>query len=184
MSIVRRFGTVVQRYVYPVLLTACGSLAFFESLRLKSDFDSGDFLSGPGGYLMIVGIVLLCFAAFETLRLARKRRQGDGGVRVAPATEEVGRAASEDEEKSEKTVGHIEADRRRMRLSFMFCAFFVLLIEPMGFTLASLVYLAANLLLLGNGKLVTFVTLCVVFMLLHFGAPAIGLSLPKGLLGL
>ena len=184
MSAIRRIGAGAGKYAYLVLVAACGVLAVVESQRLRRDFESSSFLTGPGGYLMIVGIVLLFFAALEGLSLAAKGRRAVVAQTIVPATEEAVAAAPDDEKRDVEPAGRGLSNKWRMRLSFVCCVIFVLLIEPLGFTLASLAFLAVNLLLLGNGKVSILVTLGVVFLILHFGAPAIGLSLPKGILGL
>jgi len=171
----RRAGGLAARFGYLVLLTGCGALALYESLRIRRSYQTGEFLAGPGGYVMVIGVALLLFALGELavqIRQGVRRRGSESpapGVRAAadPGTEDLGRRGA----------------RRKMQLTFLLCALYVLLMKPLGFTLASVASLVANLLLLGNRVAVTAATAAVVFVVLRFGVPAIGLYLPRGWLG-
>ncbi len=169
----RRAGRLAARFGYFALVAVCGAAALVEGLRIGRLRRTAEFLSGPGGYIMILGVVLLLFAAIElAAQLGRTaRRSAVGGP---PPEAGAGREVSQ---------GAAAGGRRRMQLTFVMCVVYVLLVRPLGFTLASLLYLTANLLLLGNRPAVMAATVAVVFVILRFGAPAIGLYLPRGLLG-
>lgn len=168
-----RAGGLAARYGYLALVGACAAAALVESLRIRRSYHAAEFLAGPGGYVMILGVVLLFFALAELA--AQIRRSVRGGGAGGTATE----AAAGGQDPSDRAAG----GRRKMQLTFALCVVYVLLVGPLGFTLASLLYLTVNLLLLGNSPKVTAATVGVILVILRFGAPAIGLYLPKGLLG-
>ena len=72
---------------------------------------------------------------------------------------------------------------KKMVISFLLLVVYVLLLKYLGFAVSSVLYLGANLWILKNPPLRTIITVAVILLALLFGAPQLGISLPRGMLG-
>ena len=171
----RNISRGLGKYSHVLLSATFGIVAIAEAVRLGLKFEGEDFISGPGGYMMVVGAFLILFALIGTAAvLVGLRRSGEPGRTVKIDT---GSAASSE----------APADAARIRksiFSFVFCVLYVLLIQFLGFTIASLFYLAGNLWLLQNPLRRIVLTCVFMFPILAFGLPLIGMSVPKGVFGI
>jgi hypothetical protein len=73
---------------------------------------------------------------------------------------------------------------RNMYYSAGLLIVYTLLIRWVGFSVSSCLYLLANMLLLKNSVKVTVITVLAVLLYMLVGAPALGMSFPRGLLGI
>lgn len=175
---------LLKREGYVVLISLLGILGIAEGLRVDATVRSANFLSGPGGYLTIIGISLLLFGIIDIIRQLIMRQREHLSQRSQMDHDEATRIATFD------WKGLLTLDRSRMtpnvkmRLSFILCIFYVLIIQPLGFTIATIIYLVANFWLLSNKTKTILFTVVVMFIILRFGLPAMGLSVPKGLFGI
>lgn len=170
----REAGRFLRKYSHLLLIAVLGILAMVEGIRIGTQFAAETFIAGPGGYMTVIGVALCCFALIGTLGARfehnrRKRTQDELAALDASTTPA----------KTPETSGHT----RTLRLSFLLCVGYVLLIKPLGFTIASLLYLAASLWLLKNPLRRILLTCLFMFPILFFGLPAIGISVPRGLFG-
>jgi low temperature requirement protein LtrA len=169
-------GTFLRKYSHLVLTATLGVIAIAEGIRIGTQFTAETFIAGPGGYMTVVGIALFSFAlvgALSTLgeNNRHKRTQNElGALDIDTNTPPT---------KTAEAIAH----SRILRLSFLLCVGYVLLIKPLGFTIASLLYLGASLWLLKNPLRRTLLTCIIMFPILFFGLPAIGISVPRGPFG-
>ena len=162
-----------------------GAIAIAEAIRLGNYDQSDSFVTGPGGYMLIVGVGLVCFSCIGGIGglIARSRSRAShsipsvprGPISPQPAQAQSGQGEGRPRDYSTMV---------KPAASFLLCVGFILLIKPMGFTFATLLYLAASLWLLENPFRRIALTCVVMFPILAFGLPLIGLSMPKGILGL
>jgi low temperature requirement protein LtrA len=174
----RGTGNLLRRYGHLPLIAAFGVLAVVEGIRIGTQFTAETFIAGPGGYMTVIGVALCCFALIGVLgatagRTRRKRTQDE----LAALDTDTDTVTTP--EKSAEAIAH----SRTLRLSFLLCVVYVLLIKPLGFTIASLLYLAASLWFLKNPLRRTLLTCIIMFPILFFGLPAIGISVPRGPFG-
>lgn len=159
----------IGRYSHIVLSGVFGIVAIAEALRLGKRYDSEAFITGPGGYMMVVGISLITFALIGVaVGFIRQRRHANVAL-------------------PSRKHDQPQADRSRLLKvvwSFLFCLLYVVLIQWLGFALASILYLAGNLWLLNNPVRRIVLTCLVMLPILIFGLPLIGLSVPKGIFGI
>ena len=159
----------IGAYSHVLLSATFGIVAIAEAIRLGILHADESFITGPGGYMMVVGISLIIFALIGTFTVSFDRRRSATAIVSSVKPDQS------------------PADRARLRkvvLSFLFCVLYVLLIQFLGFAIASLLYLAANLWLLQNPVRRIVFTCFVMFPILIFGLPLIGLSVPKGIFGI
>jgi len=159
----------VRPYSHVLLSAAFGIVAIVEALRLGRTYDSEAFITGPGGYMMVVGICLVIFALIGVVAGFIGQRS-----REKPASSNV-----------EHDLAYTDRSRRwKVVWSFVFCVLYVLLIQWLGFAIATLLYLAGNLWLLQNPVRRIVMTCLIMLPILIFGLPLIGLSVPKGIFGI
>lgn len=173
---------LAKKYLHLLLLLAAGGTAVLESIRITKKYQPENWLSGPSGFMMILGCLLLALLVFELLSRGVKallRRRGQ----AARAEEEARPAAEESEPDQTKAQTDDTKYIRNMICSFAMLIGYTLLIKPAGFALASALYLTGNLLLLKNSLKTTLITVGVILLFLLFGAPVLGISFPRGLLG-
>lgn len=170
---------LAKKYLYLLLLLAAGGTAILESNRITRKYQPKHWLSGPSGFIMILGCLLLALLVFELLargvKALRRRRKQAVPEAARPAVKGSGPAQPQ-----------AQADTKPMRnmiCSFAMLIAYTLLIKPLGFALSSVLYLTGNLLLLRNSLKTTLITAGVILLFLLFGAPALGISFPRGLLG-
>lgn len=176
---------LLAKFSHVLLSGALGAVAIAEAIRLGNYDKSDSFIIGPGGYMMAVGISLVCFSCIGgiggLIAWSRSRPSPSiSSVPKDPISPQPARAQSE-------RGGGEQKDYSRMVkpiVSFLLCLGYILLIKPMGFTFATLLFLAAGLWLLENPFRRIALTCIVMFPILAFGLPLIGLSMPKGILGL
>ena len=165
---------VLQSYLHIVIAIFLGLIAILEGIRLRHELPYESFISGPGGYVFIVGIALLLFSLMSIINLQRKSLKEKSKNDKCQSGQE-------------SMQGNLAAGKPQNLfptcLSFLLCIIYVALIKPLGFTLASIFYLASSLLLLRNSKKITILTCIVMIPILYLGFPAIGISVPKGILG-
>lgn len=184
--ILESLSGLLRKYWYFLLLLAAGSLAIGESIRITNKYEPSHWLSGPSGFVMILGIAFIALLVFEAIAVAaRSKKQAK-----KQATEET--VVCEEPEKqsieaevapSEEQVAQQKLHNRNMWLSFGMLIVYTLLIKILGFALSSAVYLVLNLLLLKNNWKVTIITVAAILLFLLFGAPALSMSFPRGIFG-
>ena len=175
---------LIKREGYVLLVCILGMIGIMEGLRVDAKISSASFLSGPGGYLTIIGISLLLFGFIDIIRqmiigLSRNKvgkLEGESMAAESQSKTGTGFTFTFDRNKMNPTT--------KMRLTFTLCVLYVLLIQPLGFTIASLLYLMVNFWLLSNKNKTIAFTIVIMFIILRFGLPAMGLSVPKGLFGI
>lgn len=159
----------IGAYSHVLLSAAFGLIAMAESLRLGILHKDETFITGPGGYMMVVGVFLIIFSIIGTVAVCLGRRRYTNGILSSVKPDQ----------------SPVDKDRfRKVVLSFLFCVLYVLLIQFLGFAIASLLYLAVNLWLLQNPVRRIVFTCLVMLPILVFGLPLIGLSVPKGIFGI
>ncbi len=176
---------LLANFSHVLLSGALGAVAIAEAIRLGFYDQSDSFIVGPGGYMMVVGVGLVCFSCIGGVGglIARSRSRPSPSISSVakdpkspqPARAQSGRGGGGEKDYS-RAVKPIA--------SFLLCIGFILLIKPIGFTFATLLYLAASLWLLENPFRRIVLTCVAMFPILAFGLPLIGLSMPKGILGL
>mgnify|MGYP000926067303 CR=1 FL=1 len=165
---------ILDRMAFPLFMFVTGVIAVLESNRLTEKYVDGDWLSGPSSFMMILGLLILAICFIETVRSVFQIRSD-----LKKIDEHVV-ATKEDQEKSDEEKGYI----KDMIISFAMVLVYIFIIRYTGFALATVIYLAANLTLLKNPIVRIVLTVVVILALLLWGAPAMGISLPRGFLGL
>lgn len=158
---------ILKESLYALFLLASGSLAVWESMRLTKKYPQSNWFAGPSGFMMIIGCVFLLLCLLELLRLLRKSDL----IKEIAVKERAQKSADEKE------------NSRKMVISFLLLIVYTILIKYLGFSLTSAIYLGVNLWILKNPPLRTIITVVVILVLLLFGAPYMGISLPRGILG-
>ncbi len=159
---------LVRSYSHIFITTLLGVIALAEGYRLGMAFENESFIAGPGGYIFIIGAALTLFSSVMVVKAVISRKTPVEG------TSEIAKKAQTPEQTRRL---------KQMRLSFVLCVLYVVLIKPLGFAIASIVYLASSLALLRNSLKTTLITCAVMIPVLYFGLPAIGISVPKGIFG-
>lgn len=182
--------------LFPLLLAVAGGILVKESLRITAKHKPANWLAGPSGFMMIIGSLLLVFTAIECaqiiMRVVKTERQPihapvseaeEAHPKDSSATITAEDIMTYQTGEEEQTVEERKRSGLRMLISFGLLVLYALLVKTLGFTIASTVYLIANLFALKNSWKVSIITTIVVFSLLYFGAPAMSLSLPRGVFG-
>ena len=182
--------------LFPLLLAVAGGILVKESLRITAKHKPANWLAGPSGFMMIIGSLLLVFTDIECAQIIMRvvkteRRPIHAPVSAAEEAHPKDSSATITAEdimtyktgEEEQTVEERKRSGLRMLISFGLLVLYALLVKTLGFTIASTVYLIANLFALKNSWKVSIITTIVVFSLLYFGAPAMSLSLPRGVFG-
>lgn len=169
----KMISIVLDKMAFPLFMFVTGVIAIFESIRLTEKYVDGDWLSGPSSFMMILGLLILAICFIETVKSVFQIKSD------LKKMDEHAAATIEDEEKSDEEKGYI----KDMIISFAMVLVYIFIIKYIGFALATVIYLAANLMLLKNPVLRVVLTVVVILALLLWGAPAMGISLPRGFLG-
>ncbi len=172
------------KYSHLLLAGVFGSIAIVEAIRVGVKYTSESFIAGPGGYMMVVGVGMVGFSLIGAIAglcgwLRRDYRRRRSNSDMVPVSSQADKAEPD-------AGGKLPKDSSRLWktcLSFLLCVGYVLLIKPLGFTIASLLYLAVNLWLLQNPVRRILFTCVVMFPILSFGLPIVGISVPKGIFG-
>ena len=160
---------ILQKFAFPLFLLIIGGTAVLESMRITKKYPSSNWLAGPSGFMMIVGGILLFLFLIELVKAIKGFSFAD--IKVAET-------AAEEESDPEERINN-----RKMVISFLMLVAYVLMLKYLGFAVSSVIYLAANLWILKNPPLRTIITVVVILVLLLFGAPQLGISLPRGIFG-
>ena len=174
----------LRKYWYFLLLIAAGSLAISESIRITNKYHPSNWITGPSGFIMILGLVLVALLLFEilmTVLRAKKRAKkhaAEASVQETPSVDETAENAADDKDADERLY------TRNMWLSFGLLIVYTLLIKVLGFALSSGLYLLVNLLLLKNSWKTTLITVVVILLFLLFAAPMLSMSFPRGVFGI
>ena len=64
----KKIITLIRHEGYVLLVCTLGVVGIIEGLRVDAKVQSASFLSGPGGYLTIIGISLLLFGIIDIIR--------------------------------------------------------------------------------------------------------------------
>lgn len=166
------FSFVLQQS-YVVLVIVLGSLGVYEGVRVGIKDTGPGYFSGPGGYLTIIGSSLVLFGLIDILTQVLRKEKNEKVEESVTVSESW--TSNITWKPSEITPTN------KMRYSYILCIVYVLLINPLGFTIASLVFLATNFWLLENKYRTIITTIVVMFFILRYGLPAMGLSVPKGI---
>lgn len=161
-----------------ILFVIGGVMSLIEAQRLQTVTNYPNYLAGPSGYMTILGILLLVLALIEvrsSVKTFRKVREERIEMQQAGAEQ-----SNEEQQKDRDEKLH----NRKMWVTYAMLIGFLVLIKPLGFMIASLLFLSANLLYLGNSIKTTSITVAVIFLVLYFGAPSMGLSIPRGIFGI
>lgn len=151
----------LQKYWFALLLCLIGAPTLREAMRISKQSTESNWLAGPGGYITVIGGLLLCFAIFEFISNMRT------GQPVAVAT-------SKDKSFFNKKTWW----------SFLLIVLYLLLIPWSGFLIASGIFLIGSLRLLGcTARSITIITLSIC-LCMYFLFPILGISVPRGLLGI
>lgn len=141
------------------LLFLTGGLALREGVRITRVSTGSNWLAGPGGYITLIGGLLLCFALCELILAAR-------------AADPVSRSSQ-----AKTSLG------KKGWATLIFLALYLLLTPWLGFILASGVFLMGSLRLLGC----TFRSMVIVTLAICLGMfflfPVLGISVPRGWFG-
>ena len=86
--------TLLKREGYVVIVLMIGTLGIVEGLRVDSNVQSASFLSGPGGYLTIIGIFLLLFGFIDIMRQLVRRGRTHTAVPTNASEDKVGKGLS------------------------------------------------------------------------------------------
>jgi hypothetical protein len=177
MDGLRSVGRKLKNYSFSILFIVVGSVAVLESIRISNKYSIKDWWSGPSGFVMLLGCGLLVLAVIEGLGALRL------DLRSAP--DEMSGAATQVPDKEVAGV-KIQRDKgiTNLIICFVFLIVYVITIRPIGFTLATALYLLSNLWFLKNSRLTTVITVVLAVLVIMYLAPAAGLSLPRGILGI
>lgn len=175
------------KYWYILLLLAAGCLSIRESIRITNKYEPSHWLSGPSGFIMIVGLALIALLLFEvissTLRARRRaeKKQLEEQPVMAEGIEDV--ENKEDSARPQEKTAEEKLHNRNMWLSFGLLIVYTMFIKTIGFALSSALYLVLDLLLLKNGWKTTVITVIAILAFLLYGAPALSMSFPRGIFG-
>ena len=161
---------ILKKFAFPLFLLVIGGTAVLESMRITKKYPSDNWLAGPSGFMMIIGVILLLLFVIELVKALK-------GFSIPASSPEKVEAAS-DSKNTEDAV-----NTKKMVISFLLLVVYVLLLKYLGFAVSSVLYLGANLWILKNPPLRTIITVAVILLALLFGAPQLGIALPRGMLG-
>jgi uncharacterized membrane protein YcjF (UPF0283 family) len=184
----RNLLDVAKGNLYLLLLLAVGGMGIYESVRITHKYQPKNWLAGPSGFMMIVGCLLVAVFVFEVVvRCLRYPKGRTGEVQSAQA--EASDATQTAEPQDSGASAELQVAESRIHLNNMYYSaglliVYTLLIRWLGFSISSCLYLLANMLLLKNSVKVTVVTVLAVLLYMLVGAPALGMSFPRGLLGI
>lgn len=147
---------LLKRYGYALLWGLPGMLVLLEGVRINKAFLSTAWIARPGSYLIITGVVLLCFACYEIFVNIREQQNEDDGQPLM-------------------TVNIIK--------SIVFLLGYVLLIPYLGFILASLIFLIFIMKMFKNSYKAIVLTIMIGFSTMYFLFPPLGITLARGPLG-
>ena len=182
----KKVAVFLKKAWYLLLLLAAGGLAIGESIRITDKYQPDNWLAGPSGFIMIVGLLLVVLLLFNVLMnivhglLKKKHDNTACSAAEASEAEEPVLQASVELEEAEKEK---QRYARNMWISFGLLIVYTLLIKALGFSISSALYLIANLFLLKNSWKTTVITVIVIFLFLLFAAPLLGMSFPRGIFG-
>lgn len=184
-KVIRSLTAMRKKHWYPLLLTAVGGISIYESIRLTNKYHPKHWLSGTSGFIMILGLAMVALLVVDSIMRAVRAEKKECDILAVRATSCLEELPEEllNEEAGEDEAAFL-THNRKMWVSFGFLLAFALLIQKLGFTLSSTVYLGANMRLLNNSWRKTIITTSVLFLFLLFGAPFLGISFPRGLLGI
>jgi|GEM_PF-1031967 len=184
-----KFLSLLSEAFFPLLFAVAGGLLISESCRLTAKYNPKVWLIGPSGFMMIIGLLLILLTLVEILKTVLKNHKSK------PI---MGKLEDEDSESSDitaETINNYETaedvqteenkkqSRIRMLISFGMLVVYAFLVKPLGFAIASTLFIGVDLKILRNSWKSTIITSVVVFIALLYGAPAMGLSLPRGVFG-
>jgi hypothetical protein len=162
----------IEQFAFPLLLLILGSVAIIQSLILTAGNSEPNWLAGPGGFMMLIGCILIGICLFELLVLFRAAKADNSKVSAKTAVPD---------ETTEKKKQDIFL--RNMLITLGLLMVYALCIRVLGFSLATGLFLVIDLKLLKNSWPLTVFTVLVILALMLFGAPWMGISLPRGLFG-
>ena len=166
---------ILDRVAFPLFMLVSGGIAIIESNRLDRKYPQEDWWSGPSSFMKILGFIMLVLCLVEAVKAVLGIRKDIRKMREQEAAAESGQKAEKDAKDKEYT--------KVMLISFAMVLVYIFIIKYTGFALATVIYLTANLVLLKNPPLRIAITAVVILALLLWGAPAMGISLPRGFLG-
>lgn len=162
---------VLQSYLHIVIAIFLGLIAILEGIRLRHELPYESFISGPGGYVFIVGIALLLFSLMSIINLQGK------------SLKEKSKNDKCQSGKNPCRVIWLQVSLKPFSDMLEFFALHYLCSSHQTFGIYISIhffYLASSLLLLRNSKKITILTCIVMIPILYLGFPAIGISVPKG----
>jgi len=164
---------VIENLAFSFILLVVGLITVLESMRLTRKHVQTNWLASSGGFMMIIGALILLLFLIDLTSSIKKCVIGLKKMETEPDIKAKEAMGTED-----------KANLMRMLYSFALLGVYTIIIRPLGFPIASTIYIGVNLWLLKNPLLRTIITVVVIFIVLTFGAPAFGLSLPRGFLGI
>lgn len=179
---------------FPLLFAVAGGILVSESSRITASYNPKIWITGPSGFMMIIGLLLLFFALLEVIKFTVKLlKLRMGKVETyntnTPKTIEDEKLTADkinnyETAEEEQTGNNRKISRLKMFISFGLLIVYTVLVKPLGFSIASTLYIGANLRILNNSWKSTIITSVIILIALLFGAPAMGLSLPRGIFGI
>lgn len=166
---------ILDRMAFPLFMLVAGGIAVIESNRLDKKYPQDNWWSGPSSFMRILGLIMLALCCVEVVKAVL-------GIRKEIRKMQQCEAEAEPTQKAEKETSTKEYTKV-MLISFAMVLVYIFIIRYTGFALATVLYLTANLILLKNPPLRIAITAVVILALLLWGAPAMGISLPRGFLG-
>lgn len=151
----------LQRCWFALLLCLMGILTLREAMRISKQSTESNWLAGPGGYITIIGGLLLCFAIFEFI----------SGMRADHPVAEV-------------TTKDKSFLNKKVWWSFLLVVLYLLLTPWLGFLISSGIFLVGSLRLLGCTVRSITIIILVTCLCMYFLFPILGISVPRGLLGI
>lgn len=150
-------------YVYTALWGVPGLLVLIEGYRLYKlpRFQDTPFAEGPAGYMCGVGLLLIGFCLWEVVLGLRHHKE------EAHPSSNIGVSIP-----------------RKVWFSIAYMILFLVLVPILGFVLASGCFLVVCLRLLGCTVKVIAFTAIIYCGTLYWLVPYLGLSLPRGMLGI
>lgn len=152
----------IGSYAFAALLGIPGLLTLIEANRLAAlpKFRNMKLMEGPVGYMLAIGLSLIGFSLLEIFIRFKNRKKG---IESSPP-------------------GPFMSMKVWMTIGYM--VLFLLLVQVFGFLIASGCFLVGTLHLLGCRPMTIVLTVFLYCGGLYWVTPYMGLSLPRGILGI
>ncbi len=124
---------LLAKFSHVLLSGVLGTVAIVEAIRLGNYDQSDSFIIGPGGYMMAVGVGLVCFSCIGGIGglIARSRSRPSRSAPSAPKGPNSSPTIQTQSERRELTQRGLSRMAKPI-VSFLLCLGYILLIKPMG----------------------------------------------------